>query len=230
MITARLNPREVTNRLNAMQAKVRAATYRRVLKKAGAPVATKLQRAWSGARRRGGLVTGEIADAQEMKIKVASRGKNAGRATLEIGANYRRGGYAKLWHILENGFRHYSKGSSTYMTLGSEVNLLKRRKAEFRKSALESIGGMPKDKAGRNAARMAVRAAWQKQAPEADQIIGSAQKAREGRREQARAGGSRVIPGRRISRPIAQQHVDDVAVKAQELLVAEVMSAARGRG
>ena len=113
MITARLNPAEVTKRLNAMGAKVRNTTYRRVLRKAGAPVAAELQRAWSGARRRGGLVSGEIADAQEVRIKVSSRGKNAGRATLEIGANYRRGGYAKLWHILENGFRHYG-GHSTY--------------------------------------------------------------------------------------------------------------------
>lgn len=229
MITARINPAEVTKRLNAMQAKVRAATYRRVLKKAGAPVATELQRAWAGARRRGGLVSGEIADAQELKIKVASRGKNAGKATLEIGANYRRGGYAKLWHILENGFRHYG-GNATYSTLGGTINRLKRQKSQFRKDAIASVGGMPKDKAGKNRVRMAVRQAWERHAPGADAAIASAQRGREQRRAEARSGRSRLIPGRRISRPIASKRVDDVAIAAQQLLIAEVMSAAKGRG
>lgn len=227
MIRGVLNAASVKARLLAMSEKARKRAYQVALRRAAAPVVKDLQRAWAGAKRRRGLVTGTIADGQRARIRFSNKGMRAGTATLEIGANYRLGSYVKLWHILENGFRHYSR-NATYATLGAEVNSLKRRRQAFFAEQIKAAGGRPRSKDARNALYSSVRASWQRAMPEADQRIGAAQKARTGRREAARAGGSRRIAGRRISRPIAERHVQTVAREAQRHLIAEVMRPVRG--
>ena len=227
MIRAVLNAATVKARLLAMSEKARKRAYQVSLRRAAAPVVKDLQRAWAAAKRRRGLVTGEIADGQQARIRFARKGSKAGTATLEIGANYRVGGYVKLWHILENGFRHYSK-NATYATLGNEVNSLKRRRNVFFAEQVAAAGGRPRGKDARKALYSGIRAAWQQRLPGADEQIAAAQKARTGRREAARAGGSRRIAGRRISRPIAEKHVQTIAREAQRLLVAEVMRPVKG--
>lgn len=229
MSDKRVNTKEVERRLNAMAAKMRAATFRKVLRKASEPVVGDLRNAWAGAKRRRGLVSGDIADAQGIKITCKSRGKNAGAATLEIGADYRKRGYAKLWHILENGFKHYG-GNSAYSTLGAQANNLKRRRSEFRKAALASMGQITKGKAGKAQARAAVRQAWARHAPGADAAISAAHEAKKQTTAKARSGKSSAIAGRKISRPIALKHVSDLADAARTMLAEQVMQAAKGRG
>ena len=228
MIKATLHSLEVRAKLLAMSDQARFKAYRKVLRTAGRPVATELQRAWAKAKRRTGLVTGEIADAQEARIKVSKR---TGTATLEIGTNYKRGGYANIWHILENGFRHYGK-SSTYTTMGDEANSLKRRREVFREAAAKSLGGYEgKTKAERVAIAKASTAAWQKSMPGADSAIGRAAKARYNRREEARKkGANRTILGWRVSRPIALKWQMRLGQVARDLLVAEIMKPAKKKG
>ena len=228
MIKASLHALEVKAKLLAMSDQARRKAFRKVLRQAARPVATELQRAWAKAKRRGGLVTGEIADAQESRIKFRKR---TGQATLEIGTNYKRGGYAKIWHILENGFKHYGN-SSTYSTMGDEANSLKRRREVFREQAAASMGGYKgKNKAERIALAKASTDAWQKSMPHADSVIGTAKKAKYNRREEARKkGANRTILGRRISRPIAAKWAPKIGQIAKDLLVAEIMKPAKKKG
>lgn len=228
MITAVLNAVEVKARLLAMSQKARNRAYHVALRRAAAPVVKELQRGWAAAKRRGGLVTGEIADGQQSRVSISRRQATAGVATLQIGANYKLGGPVKLWHILENGFRHYSR-SAAYTTLGGEIQSLQRKRREFFKEQIKAAGGRPKAKDARISLMRGIRASWQQRTPGADERIAAAHKARTDRRDAARRGGSRVIAGRRISRPIAQRHVGTLAAKAQQYLVAEVMRPARRR-
>jgi hypothetical protein len=228
MIKASLYALEVKAKLLAMSDQARNKAFRKVLRQAARPVATELQRGWARAKRRGGLVTGEIADAQESRIRFRKR---TGQATLEIGTNYKRGGYAKIWHILENGFKHYGN-SSTYSTMGAEANSLKRRREVFREQAAKSIGGYEgKNKSERIAIAKASTDAWQKAMPHADSLIGAAKKAKYDRREEARRkGANSMIVGRRISRPIAMKWVPKLGQTAKELLIAEIMKPAKKKG
>jgi len=228
MIKASLHALEVKAKLLAMSDQARNKAFRKVLRQAARPVATELQRGWARAKRRGGLVTGEIADAQESRIRFRKR---TGQATLEIGTNYKRGGYAKIWHILENGFKHYGN-SSTYSTMGAEANSLKRRREVFREQAAESIGGYKgKNKSERIAIAKASTDAWQRAMPHADSLIGAAKKAKYDRREEARRkGANSTIVGRRISRPIAMKWVPKLGQTAKELLIAEIMKPAKKKG
>lgn len=104
MIKAVLNAAEVKARLVAMGERSRRNTFKRVMRKVAKPVVQELRKNWKAARRRRGKVTGDIARAQRATVDMR---KNA-VGVLKIGADYRRGGNAKLWHILENGFTHRS--------------------------------------------------------------------------------------------------------------------------
>lgn len=228
MIKASLHALEVKAKLLAMSEQARKKAFRKVLRQAARPVATELQRGWARAKRRGGLVTGEIADAQESRIKFRKR---TGQATLEIGTNYKRGGYANIWHILENGFKHYGN-SSTYTTMGDEANSLKRRREVFREEVAKGLGGYKgKSKDERIALAKASTAAWQAKMPGADSAIGRAASAKSARRDAARAkGANRTILGRKISRPIAAKWAPKLAQTAKDLLVAEIMKPAKKKG
>jgi hypothetical protein len=228
MIKASLHALEVKAKLLAMSEQARKKAFRKVLRQAARPVATELQRSWARAKRRGGLVTGEIADAQESRIKFRKR---TGQATLEIGTNYKRGGYAKIWHILENGFKHYGN-SSTYTTMGDEANSLKRRREVFREEVAKGLGGYKgKSKDERIALAKASTAAWQAKMPGADSAIGRAKSAKSARRDAARAkGANRTILGRKISRPIAAKWAPKLAQIAKDLLVAEIMKPVKKKG
>ena len=228
MIKAALHALEVKAKLLAMSDKARGKVFKKVLREAARPVAKELQRSWARAKRRGGLVSGEIADAQEARIRFRKR---TGQATLEIGTNYQRGGYAKIWHILENGFRHYGN-SSTYTTLGDEANSLKRRREVFRDEVAKNLGGYKgKSKEERVAIAKASTAAWQAKMPQADSMIGTAQANRSNRRDAARAkGANRTVLGRKISRPIAEKWAPRLGPIARDLLVAEIMKPVKKKG
>ncbi len=228
MIRAALNDADVRAKLLAMSERSRKRAYQVALRRAAAPVVKDLQRGWARAKRRTGLVTGEIADGQQARITFSRRKASSGMATLQIGANYRLGGYVKLWHILENGFRHFSR-SSAYKTLGAEVQSLQRKRREFFKAQVAAAGGRPKNRDARASLMRGISASWKARAPQADAKIAAAHSARLGRREEARRSGSRMIAGFRVSRRIAQQHVSTLAAKAQQYLVAEVMAPLRRR-
>ena len=226
MIKASLNAVYVKAKLLAMSDQARGKAFRKVLRKSAQPVVKDLQRSWARARRKSGLVTGEIADAQAAQVRYRKR---TGQATLEIGTDYRRGGYAHLWHLLENGFRHYGR-NATYTTMGDEVNSLKRRREVFRDSVAKSLGGFKgQTKEGRQAIARAATAAWQYRMPLADRAIGLAKSARKARRDSARLGSSRTIPGWRVSRGVALRWQVKLAQDVKTNLAAEVLRPVKGR-
>jgi hypothetical protein len=228
MIKAALNSVLVRSRLLAMNEQARYRAYNVSMRRAAAPVVRELQRSWGNARRNSGIVTGEIGDGQQTKLTIRRRGRAAGFARLEIGANYRLGGLVKLWHILEHGARHYGR-SAAYQTMGAEANRLKRQRSLFFGEQAKAAGGIPKGKDARKAFYRGVRAAWNARKPEADAIVAKANQARLRRRDEARAGGSRRMPGFKVSTKIAMRRVDDVARRAREYLLAEVTKPLRRR-
>lgn len=212
-----------------MSETTRKNTYRRVLRAAAKPVVEELRTAWRGAKRRKGKVTGEISKAQQARISVRRR---TGIATLQIGTNYKRGGFAKVWHILENGFKHYGK-HSVYRAQSSEVKKIKAERDAYFASAVGDVKGLARTKAGREEIRSkyrAVRQAWIRDHADKERTLTAGWNDRNARRADARnTGGNRTVLGRRISRAIAARHVETLAQRAQDLLVAEVMKASRGR-
>lgn len=227
MIRAAFEDLQVRAKLLAMSQVARERVYRRVLRRNAKPVVNQLLQAWKGAKRRQGEITGDIAWAQESRLKFKRRGKQAGLAILEIGTNYKHGGGAKLWHILERGHRHYSK-NATYRTLGTEANRIKRERSEFITAALKSDATPGRSR--RESFRAAVTA-WKTQQADKEAKLTTAYEGRRARRTEARQGtGGKMIPGRWISRPIAQRWAPILANKVRADLIAEVMKAARKGG
>jgi hypothetical protein len=215
---------EVKARLLAMSQVARERVYRRVMRRNAKPVVNQLTQAWKGARRRQGEITGDIAWAQESRLRFKRRGKAAGMATLEIGTNYKHGGGAKLWHIIERGFRHYGK-SKTYRTMGTEANRIKSERKAFvsEVATANRVQGMGKSSVG-----IAFRA-WREKHGDKDAKLVAAEKGRDERRADARRRGGSAVAGRWISRPIAQKWAPMLAQKVREDLIAEVLKAARKR-
>ena len=223
MIKAYINAIEVKAKLLAMSDKARNRTYQRVLRRAASPVVKDLQRAWAKAKRRSGLVTGEIADAQEVKIRVWKKGARKGAVTMQIGTNYKRGGYANIWHILENGFKHYSK-SKAYAAFG-QLSALKRKQTNFLKSSVEGLKGPERRQAWNRA-----QGEYMRRNPQDMRDMQAMSREKAQNVERARKSGGKMIRGWKVSRPIAQRHVSSVAQRAQELLVAEIMKPAKKKG
>ena len=223
MIKASLHAIEVKAKLLAMSDQARRKAFRKVLRQAARPVATELQRAWAKAKRRGGLVTGEIADAQEVKIRVWKKGARRGAVTMQIGTNYKRGGYANIWHILENGFKHYSK-SKAYAAFG-QLSALKRKQTNFLKSSVEGLKGPERRQAWNRA-----QGEFMRRNPQDVRDMQSMSREKAQNVERARKSGGKMIRGWKVSRPIAQRHVSSVAERAQELLVAEIMKPVKKKG
>ncbi len=227
MIRAVFEDLQVRAKLLAMSQVARERVYRRVLRRNAKPVVTQLLQAWKGAKRRQGEITGDIAWAQESRLKFKRRGKQAGLAILEIGTNYKHGGGAKLWHILERGHRHYSK-NATYRTMGTEANRIKRERKDFISATIKSDATPGRSR--RESFRAAVTA-WKTQQADKEATLTTAYNARKTRRDEARQGkGGKMIPGRFISRPIAQRWAPVLANKVRADLIAEVMKAARKGG
>ena len=74
MIRAVFENAEVKARLLAMSQVARERVYRRVMRRNAKPVVNQLTQAWKGARRRQGEITGDIAWAQESRLKFKRRG------------------------------------------------------------------------------------------------------------------------------------------------------------
>ena len=224
MIRAVFENAEVKARLLAMSQVARERVYRKVMRRNAKPVVNQLTQAWKGARRRQGEITGDIAWAQESRLRFKRRGKAAGMATLEIGTNYKHGGGAKLWHIIERGFRHYGK-SKTYRTMGTEANRIKSERKAFvsEVATANRVQGMGKSSVG-----IAFRA-WREKHADKDAKLVAAEKGRDERRADARRRGGNAVAGRWISRPIAQKWAPILAQKVREDLIAEVLKAARKR-
>lgn len=232
MIKAVINAKEVRARLADMSKRTRENTFKRVLRAAAKPVVQDLKTGWRGARRRKGKVTREIANAQQAMIRVWKKGDRKGTATLQIGTNYKRGGFAKVWHILENGFKHYGK-NAVYRAEPLAARRAKQERDAYFDSAAGDIKQLVKTKEGREETRQryrAIRRTWIRDHGDKERTINRAWNDRNARRADARnTGGNRTVLGRRISRPIAARHVETLAQRAQDLLVAEVMKAAKGR-
>ena len=227
MIKAVLHAAEVKARLLAMSESARRNVYKRALRKAAKPVVQELRNAWRGARRRKGAVTGEIAVAQAATIDM----KRSGVAILKVGTNYKRGGGAKLWHILENGFVHYGR-NATYRPADPDVRAAKAERAKFFQDALgdpAEVKKLAKTKDGRaviKAKYKGIKAAWTMRDPAKEQLLNAAWRSRKDRRDSARAtGGNRTVLGRRVSRPIAQKYVTLLTQRAKDELAREVMRA-----
>jgi len=223
MIKAFIDAIEVKAKLLAMSDKARNSTYQRVLRRAGAPVVKELQRSWARAKRRTGLVTGEIADAQEVKIRVWKKGARKGAVTMQIGTNYQRGGYANLWHLLENGFRHYSKNSA-YASFG-DLSAIKRKKINFLKNAVQGLKGDERRHAWNRA-----QGEYMRRNPQDIRAEYAMERTKASNVERARRAGGRFIKGRRISRPIAERWAPRLGPIARDLLVAEIMKPVKRKG
>jgi len=215
---------EVKARLLAMSQVAREKVYRRVMRRNAKPVVNQLTQAWKGAKRRQGEITGDIAWAQESRLRFKRRGKAAGMATLEIGTNYKHGGGAKLWHILERGFRHYGK-SKTYRTMGTEANRIKAERTAF---VAEAAAANRAQGLGKSSIGVAFRA-WREKHADKDAKLLAAEKGRGERRADARRRGGSAVAGRWISRPIAERWAPMLAQKVRDDLIAEVLKAARKR-
>lgn len=229
MIKALLNSQRVKQRLRDMSERSRANVFRRVLRQAAKPVVSELKTGWRGAKRRRGKVTRVVAAAQQATVIVWKKGDRKGTATLQIGTNYRRGSYAKVWHILENGFRHYGK-NATYRPAPAEVREAKAfRKAYFRE-AVGDVRELAKTKAGRaeiSQRYRAIRQRYMSEHADKEKLENAAWRDRNARRESARAAGGRNVAGRRISRPIAARSTQLLAKRAQDLMVQHVLKGAR---
>lgn len=231
MIRAVFNAAEVKARLLAMGQKSRRNTFKRVMRKVAKPVVQELRKAWTGARRRQGKVTGMIARAQRASVNM----KKDGVGVLKIGADYKVGGPAKLWHILENGFKHYGK-NATYRPASREVREAKIARAKYFDAVIgdrTARKAIARTRAGRDALKVqfrAARAEFAKTNPDKASIIDAAGASRRQRLDAARkSGGNQTILGRRISRPIAQKHHRTLAERFRDELAREVLGAARGR-
>lgn len=230
MIKAFLNSQRVKQRLREMSERSRANVFRRVLRQAAKPVVSELKTGWRGAKRRRGKVTRQIATAQQATVIVWKKGDRKGTATLQIGANYRRGGFARLWHILENGFKHYGN-NAVYRAAPAEARQAKAERDQYFKSAVGDVRQLAKTKEGRAELTQRYRAIgrqWRADNPTKERAINAAWWDRNKRRASARSsGGGRAVAGRRISRPIAAKSAQLLAKRAQDLMVAHVMKGAR---
>lgn len=92
--------------LERLDRDTRTKILRKAAYRASAPTVKAFAAAWTAhPRRRRGRVGRAIGDAQVRRVNATDTG-----VFVRIGTNYRAGGPAKLWHILERGFRHYGKG------------------------------------------------------------------------------------------------------------------------
>jgi hypothetical protein len=229
MIKAFLQDQRVKQRLREMSERSRANVFRRVLRKAAKPVVDELKAGWRGAKRRRGKVTRVVAVAQQATVRVWKKGDRKGTATLQIGTNYRRGGYAKVWHILENGFRHYGK-NATYRPAPAEVREAKAFREAYFREAVGDIRELVKTKDGRAEITQRYRAIRQRYMSEhgdKEKLENAAWRDRNRRRESARAAGGRNVAGRRISRPIASRSAQLLATRARDMMVDHVLKGAR---
>lgn len=230
MIKAFINAQRVKQRLRDMSERSRTRVFRRVLREAAKPVVGELKTAWRGAKRRRGKVTREIATSQQARVRVWKKGDRKGTATLQIGANYSRGGFARLWHILENGFRHYGK-NAVYRAAPAEIRQARAERDKYYEAAVGDVRQLAKTKEGRAELTQRYRAIgrqWRAEHPETERKISAAWSDRNKRRDSARSSGvARAVAGRRISRPIAAKSAQLLAKRAQDLMVAHVMKGAR---
>ena len=232
MIRAAFNTIEVRGRLLAMSERARGNAYKRAIRKAAAPVVAELKSAWASARRRRGSVTGEIAAAQRYSVNIRTRGKNAGMAVMKIGTDYRRGGKAKVWHIIENGFRHYG-GHSVYASGGAAVREAKAHRAKFFADAVGDTRTLRRTKAGRDEIKQryrAIRREWVSRHGDKEAMLNADWRRKTSNLSDARGRGARTaVAGRRVSRKVVESVVGDIAAQVTEYLAADVMQAAKGR-
>jgi hypothetical protein len=220
VIQASLWDKELRRKLQALQGQAKQRVYRRAFNRVGKPVAQKLQAAWNGAKRRRGSSTKQIAKAQEVKIRVFTRtSKTRGDAWMEIGTEYKRGGKAKIWHILERGFRHYSK-SKAY---GSKPSLY-RAAASMRAHMAQAMKAAPKGKSrqarsARQAYKQAAAQEWaSSNGAAAAELTAVRQKRATAVKAARRQGGSR-IKGWLVSDNVARANVGNLSNDlARELL------------
>jgi hypothetical protein len=229
VIRAVIHTEDIKRRIRAMDERTRKNAFRRVMRAAAKPTVTELRAAWKAARRRRGKVTGAIAASQQARITYHPRKK---MAVLQLGANYKRGGGSKLWHILEGGFRHYSR-SGTYRPAEREVREIKKSQDAYFNSAMAGIDAkaLARSADGRKQLSGMYRAIgnrWRSENPDANRKLSAAWSSRTSRRAAARAGGSKTIPGRNISRPIAHRSAVEIATRFRDLFMAEVMAATQG--
>ena len=229
MIRAVIHTEDIKRRIRAMDDRTRKNAFRRILRTAAKPTVNQLRSAWKAARRRRGKVTGAIAASQQARITYHPRKK---MAVLQVGTNYKRGGASKLWHILEGGFRHYSR-SATYRPADREVREIKKSEDAYFKSAMQGtdVKALARSAAGRQqlgAMYRAIGSRWRAENPDAQRKLSAAWSSRNDRRAAARAGGSKTIAGRNISRPIAYRSAVAIATRFRDLFIAEVMAATHG--
>ena len=231
MISAALNSVEVKARLAAMSARTRRNALKRAARKAAKPVVDELRSAWRGAARRDGKVSSAISAAQRYSVSSSSKRSTV---TVRIGTDYGKGNQAKLWHILENGFKHYGR-NATYTASPAAVRQAQKERDSFFDQATggrKAVSRMARQRGGRENVRQlyrAVRAEWVSRHPDKEAAINSAWRSRNARRDAARKAGGRKVAGRRISRPVSERHVGSIAGQMKDILAAEVMAAARGK-
>ncbi len=220
MIQASVWDKDLRRRLQELQGPAKQRVYRRAFNRVGKPLADKLRAAWAAAKHRRGSTTKKIAAAQMVKIRVFSRtSKTRGDAWMAIGTEYRKGGKAKIWHILERGFRHYSK-SKAY---GSKPSLYGAA-ASMRAHMAQSMKSAPKGKSrqaqqARQAYKQAAAQEWAASNGAAAAELAQVRQARSAAVKKARRQGGTRIKGWMVSDGVARANVGDLSSQlAKELL------------
>lgn len=220
MIQASVWDKELRRKLQSLVGPARQRVYRRAMHRVGGPFAKKLEAAWRGAKRRRGSTSSKIAAAQAVKLRVFQRtSATRGDAIMEIGTEYKRGGKAKVWHILERGFRHYRK-SGAYASKPS----LYGAAASMRSHMAAAMKSAPKGKSRQaRQARQAYKAAaaqeWIAANGAAAAELQASRRARAKVVAKARRQSSSRIPGRRISEAVTNTNRRDLSSQlAAELL------------
>lgn len=237
VLDVRFDHAGITDYLKSMNPAQRQSAFRAVMKKVSRPVVADLSKAWRNARRRRGKVTRQIARAQDARVRYyarrsRARGIPSGAAAVQIGTDYRKGGGAKLWHILERGFTHYGSGAKAFTPNGI------RRMEEERTAFVEGTVAMDFTP-GRSQKEKwhAARRSWHSSQPEKERAIAWARHNRKTRVEAARSGwsdtyggalkGVRKVPGRFISMPVAERWRTILLRDVRRELFAELQAHAR---
>jgi hypothetical protein len=226
----------ITAYLKAMNPAQRQSAFRAAMRKVARPVVADLKKAWRNARRRKGRVSRDIARAQDARVRYfsrrsRSRGLPSGAVMVQVGTDYRKGGGAKLWHLLERGHRHYSRGAEVYRP--NAIREMRARKQLWLRGAVgmdQTPGRSMKEK------WHAAHQAWQRTGFAFQDRLDTAEYRRSRLVERARQGfngdtftrlQTRVIPGRFISMPVAERWRKLLARDAQRELFRELEAHAR---
>lgn len=229
LLTATFKDKAVQDALAKLPARLAVNAQKRALRAALQPVQRELRSAWLGASFKGKAPHRKaIAAAHRIDVRrVAGSDSAVTRARLGVdyaglGGGASRTNRQKIWHLLEFGFRHYSKGSGAYRgATGAARQQATERKAWLRTKRDE----LRKTIKGRS---FKARVAWRQAQKQLHHDSGTrfagwwkADQAKKATMVTVRAGASRRIAGRGISTTVVARMLDATTRLCAQLTLRE---------